>query len=75
MINTAKNYIENYIACVQLPTLPKKKSERSVCDLPLVFVFRNNFAYIIKWSMLTKICVAHISLELDSQNGGQWGTL
>ena len=31
------------IACVQLP-LPFKKSVRSVCDLPLIIVFRNNFA-------------------------------
>jgi len=31
------------LACVQ-PPLSSKKSERSVCDLPLIIVFRNNFA-------------------------------
>ena len=32
------------VACVQPPLPSKKKSERSVCDLPLIIVFRNNFA-------------------------------
>ena len=36
------------LACVQPPTLHKKKSERSISDLPLVVVFWNNFAYMIK---------------------------
>ena len=36
------------VACVQTaPPLKKKNRKGTVCDFPLVIVFRNNFAYII----------------------------
>jgi len=32
------------VACVQ-PPLPSKKSERSVCDLPLIIVFKHHVTF------------------------------
>jgi len=32
------------LACVQ-PPLPSKKSERSVCDLPLIIVFKDHVTF------------------------------
>ena len=55
----------NNSPCTAARSPKRNRKARSVCDLPLVIVFRNNFAYIIKWSTLTKICVAHIGAKFS----------
>ena len=45
LLSTCPDWVElsKYSLCTAAPVL-LKKSERSVCDLPLIIVFRNNFA-------------------------------